>query len=72
VRRAISAGLADQGREIEYTLGDVIDVFESREDYAEPLTASEVAAELDCSQRTALNTHFRHPDCPPAGFSTPP
>jgi MarR-like DNA-binding transcriptional regulator SgrR of sgrS sRNA len=30
-------------------------VFEAREDYAEPLTASEVAAELGCARRTALN-----------------
>jgi predicted ArsR family transcriptional regulator len=33
----------------------VTDVFESRSDYAEPLTASEVADELGCSRRTALN-----------------
>jgi predicted ArsR family transcriptional regulator len=30
-------------------------VFESREDYAEPLTASEIADRLGCSRRTALN-----------------
>ena len=48
-----------QGREAEYTLSDVTRVFESREDYAEPLTASEVAAELGCSRRTALNKLHR-------------
>jgi MarR-like DNA-binding transcriptional regulator SgrR of sgrS sRNA len=47
--------MSDQGRDAEYTLADVTRVFESREDYAEPLTASEVAAELGCSRRTALN-----------------
>ena len=47
--------MASQGRDMEYTLSDVTDVFEAREDYAEPLTASEIAAELGCSRRTALN-----------------
>ncbi len=44
-----------QGRETEFTLSNVTEVFESREDYAEPLTASEIADELGCSRRTALN-----------------
>lgn len=44
-----------QGRDTEYTLSRVTAVFEARDDYAEPLTASEVAAELGCSRRTALN-----------------
>ena len=44
-----------QGRDTEYTLSRVTEVFESREDYAEPLTASEVADALGCSRRTALN-----------------
>ena len=44
-----------QGRETEFTLSDVTAVFESREDYAEPLTAREVADEVGCSRRTALN-----------------
>jgi MarR-like DNA-binding transcriptional regulator SgrR of sgrS sRNA len=47
------------GREAEYTLADVTTVFEDREDYAEPLTASEVADRLGCSRRTALNKLHR-------------
>jgi MarR-like DNA-binding transcriptional regulator SgrR of sgrS sRNA len=47
--------MSDGGREPEFELDDVIDVFEAREDYAEPLTASEVADVLGCSRRTALN-----------------
>jgi predicted ArsR family transcriptional regulator len=47
--------MSSQGRDTEYTLSAVTAVFEDRDDYAEPLTASEVAAELDCSRRTALN-----------------
>jgi MarR-like DNA-binding transcriptional regulator SgrR of sgrS sRNA len=43
------------GRETEFSLSAVTAVFENREDYAEPLTASEVADELECSRRTALN-----------------
>ncbi|MFB6206457.1 MAG: helix-turn-helix domain-containing protein [Haloglomus sp.] len=47
--------MVDPGREVEYTESDVVSVFESREDYAEPLTANEIADHLDCSRRTALN-----------------
>lgn len=47
--------MSDQGRDIEFTLEDVTAVFESRDDYAEPLTAIEIATELGCSRRTALN-----------------
>lgn len=47
--------MADPGRETEYTESTVIDLFESRTDYAEPLTATEVADRLGCSRRTALN-----------------
>lgn len=47
--------MSERGRDTEFTLADVTEIFESREDYAEPLTASEVADELDCSRRTALN-----------------
>lgn len=47
--------MSPQGRDTEFTLSDVTDVFEARTDYAEPLTASEVADELGCSRRTALN-----------------
>lgn len=51
--------MPDQGRETEYTIEDVTRVFESRDDYAEPLTASEVADALGCSRRTALNKLHR-------------
>jgi CRP-like cAMP-binding protein len=47
--------MAEPGREVEYTESDIVGVFEDREDYAEPLTASEVAEALGCSRRTALN-----------------
>ena len=47
--------MSPQGRDTEFTLSDVTAVFEARSDYAEPLTASEVADELGCSRRTALN-----------------
>ncbi len=44
-----------QGRDTEFGLAEVTVVFEDRDDYAEPLTASEVADQLGCSRRTALN-----------------
>jgi MarR-like DNA-binding transcriptional regulator SgrR of sgrS sRNA len=47
--------MSPPGREVEYTESAVIQVFKDREDYAEPLTASEVADRLGCSRRTALN-----------------
>jgi MarR-like DNA-binding transcriptional regulator SgrR of sgrS sRNA len=47
--------MSEQGRETEFELEDVTGVFETRDDYAEPLTASEIADELGCSRRTALN-----------------
>lgn len=47
--------MSAHGRETTYNLEDVTAVFEARDDYAEPLTASEVADELGCSRRTALN-----------------
>jgi len=47
--------MADPGRETRYTESDVIEVFKGRDDYAEPLTANEVADALECSRRTALN-----------------
>lgn len=59
---ADTVGMAPQGRDTEFTLSDVTAVFEAREDYAEPLTASEVADELDCSRRTALNKLHRLAD----------
>jgi len=47
--------MAEPGRGTQFTESDVIEVFRSREDYAEPLTATEIAEELECSRRTALN-----------------
>lgn len=47
--------MSTQGRATEFELEDVTAVFEGREDYAEPLTAKEIADELGCSRRTALN-----------------
>lgn len=47
--------MSQSGRQTEYTQTDVVEVFKSRDDYAEPLTASEIADELGCSRRTALN-----------------
>lgn len=47
--------MAGPGRETEYTTTDVTSVFKDRDDYAEPLTASEIAERLGCSRRTALN-----------------
>jgi len=47
--------MSGPGRETEYEVEDVTAVFGDREDYAEPLTASEVADALGCSRRTALN-----------------
>jgi len=47
--------MVEPGRETQYTESDVIAVFERRDDYAEPLTAAEIADELGCSRRTALN-----------------
>lgn len=47
--------MSDPGRGVEYTVEDVTTVFSDRADYAEPLTASEVADRLGCSRRTALN-----------------
>jgi len=37
-------------------------VFKAREDYAEPLTTSEIADRLGCSRRTALNKLHRLED----------
>lgn len=47
--------MVNPGRETEYTESDVVAVFRDREDFAEPLTASEIADVLGCSRRTALN-----------------
>jgi GTP-sensing pleiotropic transcriptional regulator CodY len=58
INKSIQHGRCDmskQGRETTFELEDVTAVFEARDDYAEPLTASEIADELGCSRRTALN-----------------
>ena len=47
--------MSTQGRDTEFELEDVTAVFENRDDYAEPLTASEIADRIGCSRRTALN-----------------
>jgi len=47
--------MSPPGREVQYTESDVIEVFKDRGDYAEPLTAKEIADRLNCSRRTALN-----------------
>ncbi|MEF8812662.1 MAG: helix-turn-helix domain-containing protein [Halovenus sp.] len=51
--------MSEKGRKMEFELEDVTAVFEEREDYAEPLTASEIAERLGCSRRTALNKLHR-------------
>jgi MarR-like DNA-binding transcriptional regulator SgrR of sgrS sRNA len=51
----IHGAMSTQGRDTEFSLSDVTQIFEARSDYAEPLTASEIADELGCSRRTALN-----------------
>ncbi len=51
--------MSEKGRKTEFELKDVTAVFEDREDYAEPLTASEIAEKLGCSRRTALNKLHR-------------
>jgi len=53
--KSVSGHMGEPGRDVEFELGDVTAVFEARDDYAEPLTAGEIAAELGCSRRTALN-----------------
>jgi predicted transcriptional regulator len=47
--------MSKQGRDTEFELEDVFAVFKDREDYAEPLTATEISNQLGCSRRTALN-----------------
>ena len=47
--------MGDPGRKPRITPNDVLAVFRGRTDRAEPLTAIEVADELQCSRRTALN-----------------
>ena len=46
--------MAEPGQKPRITLSDVEAVFEKRDDVAEPLTATEVSEELNCTRRTAL------------------
>lgn len=46
--------MADSGT-TRVTPEDVLEVFDERDDPAEPLTAPEIADALGCSRRTALN-----------------
>jgi len=48
------AALTMPGRRPETTPEEALAVFNKRDDLAEPLTASEVNEELDCSKRTTL------------------
>jgi len=43
------------GPQPEVTLADIFETFEARDDPAEPLTASEIADQIGCSRRTALD-----------------
>ena len=52
---ADTVGMSDPGRKPATTAEDVLDVFDARDDRAEPLTAPELAEDLNCSRRTALN-----------------
>jgi len=52
---ADTVGMTDAGRKPATTPEDVLDVFDAREDRAEPMTAPELADRLNCSRRTALN-----------------
>lgn len=47
--------MAKPGPAPSVTPEDVLDVFAARDDPTEPLTAPEIADELDCSRRSALN-----------------
>lgn len=47
--------MANPGPKPRVTPEDVLEVFDERGDASEPLTAPEVADELGCSRRTALN-----------------
>lgn len=45
--------MGDRGPDPEVSPADIVTLFEEREDPCEPLTAREVANELDCAKRTA-------------------
>jgi DNA-binding Lrp family transcriptional regulator len=47
--------MAKPGQKPRITPEDVEAVFDTRDDVAEPLTASEIGEELNCTRRTALN-----------------
>lgn len=50
-----SGGQPADTQQMEFTLADVLAVFERRSDRAKPLTASDVMDAVDCSRRTAHN-----------------
>lgn len=45
--------MGERGPDPEYTLNDVLTIFNQRQDSCEPLTAQEVAEMLDCSRPKA-------------------
>jgi len=47
--------MSPPGREVQYTESDVIEVFKDRGDYAEPLTAKEIADRLGCGSVSVLS-----------------
>ena len=51
--------MAKPGPAPSITPEDVLDVFAARDDPTEPLTAPEIADELDCSRSTALDKLHR-------------
>jgi len=50
-----TVGMTDPGRKPATTPEDALDVFDARDDRAEPMTAPELSERLNCSRRTALN-----------------
>lgn len=47
--------MAEPGRKPRVTEADALDIFDERDDAAEPLTATEVGDALNCSRKTAYN-----------------
>lgn len=47
--------MAKPGPQPDVTLEDILGVFAARTDPAEPLTATEIAEQVDCSRRSVLN-----------------
>lgn len=51
----VVGNMEKSGRKPRIVPGDVLEIFEAREDRAEPLTASEIADDLSCARKTAYN-----------------